>query len=265
MKRSIYIAVFLIAGCQQPIKAPDKVKSVDTLLADKYVSNPDRTKYYITKDTVIIATESADTLTFSRQDFNEIVDNFPELYNEVAMEPEITYYSGGIFKDSIAADGCQKHITFGSEVGQDRYYILYAYFLKKKTGEKRFAEQRRKLTKIYNDINDLFGCLNYGGTCFGHQSSRIAAYTEYSVYLYAKGKDYFTKKYLISNQKQYYIRSLKQLIKDEVSTDNAVIESRLKREKILELNKFVDDLDNLIMDNFYLKQAQAFHYSHYLM
>jgi hypothetical protein len=109
----------------------------------------------------------------------------------------------------------------------------------------------------------LFGSLSYGGTYFEHQASRIAAYTEYSVYWYAKSKDFFTKNYAISKQKQYYIGSLKQLIKDEVSIDNEVIGSRLKRERILEFNKLVDDLNNLITDNFYLKQAQAFHYSHY--
>jgi hypothetical protein len=151
---------------------------------------------------------------------------------------------------------------FASEVGQDVYYALYAYFLKQKNGIDPYEKQRKKLIEIYSNINSLFGHFQYGGTYFGHQQMRILGYAEYSVYLLQKIENGFEKTYNIKKQKELYIKSLRQLILDESEIDyNSLGEQKIERTK--KLNKKVDSLDSLITDVFYLRRAQEFHYIHY--
>ncbi|HSZ86962.1 MAG TPA: hypothetical protein VK787_13095 [Puia sp.] len=123
----------------------------------------------------------------------------------------------------------KKHLSFGSEIGQDEYYILYAYFLKKKNNKNNFEVRRNTLIKIYNDINEIFGMLSYGGTYFGHQGRRIIGYAEYSIYLYSQNEEDYKKKYDISKQKKFYINSLKQFIVNEESADVETVNQRGKR------------------------------------
>ena len=139
---------------------------------------------------------------------------------------------------------------------------LKKYFLKQKNGVKEFAQQRQKLIDIYSNINSLFGHFEYGGTYFGHQSSRILGYAEYSIYLLPKNNDNISKTYDITKQKELYIKSLRQLIEDENKIDfNTLGQEKIERTK--KLNKIVDELDKLITDNFYLRRAQEFQYGHY--
>jgi len=93
---------------------------------------------------------------------------------------------------------------FGSEVGQDDYYALYAYFLKQRNGVNEFVKQRQRLIDIYSNINSLFAYFEYGGTYFGHQSRRILGYAEYSIYLLPKTKDNISKTHDITKQKEFY-------------------------------------------------------------
>lgn len=139
---------------------------------------------------------------------------------------------------------------------------MYAYFLKQRNGVTEFAQQRQKLIDIYSNINSLFGHFEYGGTYFGHQSSRILGYAEYSIYLLPKTKDDISKTYNITTQKELYVKSLRQLIEDESKIDfNTLGQEKIERTK--KLNKIVDELDKLITDNFYLRRAQEFHYGYY--
>jgi hypothetical protein len=201
------------------------------------------------QDTIFISTENGDTLKFTKKDFNRIIDTHTEFFSEFPAEPDLLYYCH-------AEDGDE----FGSEVGQDSYYILYAYFLKQKNGIEKYAQQRKKLIEIYLNINSLFGHLNYGGTYFGHQYYRIAGYAEYSIYLLSE--NIIEKTYSIDKQKKFYIESLRQLIKDESEFDYETLgDAKIERNK--ELNSIVDKIDELITDNFYLRRAQEFHYRSY--
>ena len=70
------------------------------------------------------------------------------------------------------------------------------------------------------------------------------------------------KTYDITKQKELYIKSLRQLIKDENRIDSGTFgKEKIDREK--ELNEIVDNLNELITSNFYLRRAQEFQYSHY--
>ncbi len=260
MKGIIYISVLVIFGCKHP-NTVHIIKSNEIIIENKKDLSID-SSLYTNKDSVVITTENLDTLIYSKKMFNDIVTYFPELYNDRIENPDISYFKSGIYKEIIDSSGNDKSISFGSEAGQDEYYILYAYFLKKKTGEKKFLIRRKTLIKIYNDINDIFGDLQNGGTYFGHQYSRIPSYAEYSINWYSKDQDFFTKSYDITKQKEIYIESLQQLINDEMGINkNESIQALNEPKK--ELFKIVADLKKMITDDFYLKRAQEFQYSHY--
>lgn len=248
MKNILYLIFILTISCNSSTKQTD-LKTIDTTKA--YIKELDKSKFYTAKDTLIITTETNDTLKFSKEHFNEIIDRNSELYDDAVQDPDLTYMCNENWGE------------FSSEVGQDVYFVLYAYFLKQKNGIDSNKERRQKLIYIYSKINSLFGHFEYGGTYFGHQSSKLLGYVEYSIYLYLQNKQYgLVKTYDISKQKKLYINSLRQLILDESKIDfNSLGQEKLKRNK--ELNKIVDELDKLITDNFYLRRTQEFHFRHY--
>jgi hypothetical protein len=268
MRTLIYISTFIIWGCTQRQTNDKKTTASDTSkgLTKSEIELPqnkqDRIKYHTDKDTVYISTESKDTIMYSKEEFNDIIDNFPELTSLNTQNPD-TAYASKIWVDLIDNSGKKKHLSFNSEAGQDEYYILYAYFLKHKNGIEKYSVRRKKLLKIYNTLNGLFATLNYGGTYFGHQYSRIEGYAEYSVYWFRHYEDYFDRPYDISKQKEFYLAGLKQLIIDEVRIDNNLIKENEKAERRKDLFKRVDDLDKEITDNFYLRMAQSFQSDYY--
>ncbi len=232
-----------------------------TILLPK--SKGERARYHTTKDTVYIYSESKDTLKYSKEEFNDIIDNFPELYSGNVTNPDTTFANSKVWVDLVDSIGNKTHLSFSSESGQDEYYVLYAYFLKHKNGIKKYSARRKKLIELYNTLNSLFNQLNYGGTYFGHQYSRIEGYTEFSIYWFASYEDYFDRPYDITKQREYYIGGLKQLILDEEKIDYNTIGKKEKEERRKELFKKVDNLDKLITDNFYLRMAQSFQSDHY--
>lgn len=261
MKQTIYILTITIGllSCNSQPKQVDKKVIADTKAESKKFGN---SKYYTQHDFILITTEIGDTLKYSKDKFNQIVDNFSTLFKYTVQDPDLTYFSNDLWKHILDENGNYVHLSFGSEVGKDNYFILYAYFLKQKNGVKEFAQQRQKLIEIYSNINTLFGHFEYGGTYFGHQSKRILGYAEYSIYILPKCKDDASKTYEITKQKELYIKSLRQLIDDENKIDfNTLGQEKIERSK--RLNKIVGDLDKLITDNFYLRRAQEFQYRHY--
>jgi len=238
-----------LLGCnQQPKTDGALTKNQSDFVSTTQKS--DNSKYYATTDTIEISTETVGTLKYGKEEFNQIVNNHPELFTNYSEEPDIKYYCNGDNKE------------FSSEVGKDEYYVLYAYFLKQKNGIDKYAKHREKIIAIYTNINSLFQRFQYGGTYFGHQYARILGYAEYSVYLYSERIDKFEKTYDITKQKELYIKSLRQLIDDESKIDYETL-GKEKTERNKELNKIVDDINNLITDIFYLRRTQEFHYGYY--
>lgn len=267
----IYIFVLLSLGCNQPekqaaelkdtIKAQSSEKPEEPLLLkhanqdDSYTKKANSkenrlSKHYIQTDSLIIHTEIGETARFSKKEINEIINNHPEFFDEFIRNPDLMYhkYVNGV--------------DFGSEVGQDGYYLLYAYFLKQKNGNEKYASQRRRLINIYSNINALFQRFQYGGTYFGHQHVRILGYAEYAIYMMPKEGELTDKKYNINQQKALYIKSLGQLIKDENQLDFNTLGEE-KPERLKELHQIVNELDKLITNLFYLRQAQEFQYTNY--
>jgi hypothetical protein len=250
MKNLQYIFILTILGCNNQANQTDKTINADTAQQISATKQTDNSIYYTKQDTLLIATEIGDTLKYGKAEFNDVVDNHPEFFTDFPREPDFEYYCNG------------DNAEFGSEVGQDTYYALYAYFLKQKNGIDKYAQQRRKLIDIYSNINSLFGRFQYGGTYFGHQGMRILGYAEYSIYLLPKKKEDIEKTYDITKQKELYVKALRQLIEDESKIDfNTLGNDKIERNN--ELNKIVDELDKLITDAFYLRRAQEFQYRHY--
>jgi hypothetical protein len=250
MKTLFYISILAVLSCSSPTKQSDTKSPADSPSRVMGTKQINKTAYYTTKDTLLITTETGDTLKYSKKEFNYFVDTHPELYTDNVQDPDPTYYR----------DANKKN--FNSEVGQDEYYILYAYFLKQKNGVDKYTEQRKKLIDIFSDINSLYQRFQHGGTYFGHQASRVLGYAEFSVYLYKRYEDQLSKTYDITKQKALYIQSLRQLASDEVQNDNETLEQENTGRK-KELNAIVDNINQAITDNFYLRRAQEFQYEHY--
>jgi hypothetical protein len=248
--KTLFCIPFLtFLSCNSPTEHAD-TKSYSDTSNQLSTRDVEKSNYYTAKDSLLIITETRDTLKYNREEFNAIVDNHPELYSDNTQDPDPTYHCKADKKG------------FGSEVGQDEYYILYAYFLKQKNGVEKYQERRKKLIDIYSNINSLFGQLQYGGTYFGHQTSRILGYAEYSVYLYKYYENNLSKTYDITKQKGLYIKSLRQLIDDETKIDNETLgQGKTRRNK--ELNTIVDNIAKTITDRFYLGRSQEFQYGHY--
>jgi hypothetical protein len=210
----------------------------------------DSTIYNTSKDTLLILAGARDTLKYTLNQLKKIMVNHSELTDSMTQNPDLTYYSRSHPKD------------FVSEVGQDEYYMLYAYFLQQRNGIDKYEVERKRLIEIYDNINFLFQHLQYGGTYFGNQYARILAYAEFSIYLYIGIESDFSKTYSITKQKELYIQSLRQIIQDDSKIDyDTVGKQKIKRNE--ELNKTVDRIGHEITGYFYLRQAQNFQYDHY--
>jgi len=212
MKNILYILFLMTLSCNNHSNQTDKTTIEKNTLKDN-------SKYYTIQDTVVIATEIGDTLKYAKAKFNDIIEKHPEFFEEYPDDPDKAYFCSN-FKDGY---------DFDCEVGRDEYYTLYAYFLKQRNGDEKFASQRQKLINIYSNINSLFGHLQYGGTYFEHQDSRILGYAEYSIYLISEIK--IEKTYDITKQKELYIKSLRQLIEDESKIDFETLDKDKKSER----------------------------------
>ncbi|OQP56851.1 hypothetical protein A3860_09715 [Niastella vici] len=260
MKTLLCVSLLTVLSCKRAAKQGEKdahvgqrgkESRVDTATVQAEATKPgDRSAYYITKDSLLIATETGDTLIYGRDEFNTIVDTHPELYSDDIRYPDLTFYCNG------------SRDAYNSEAGQDVYYVLYAYFLKQKNGIDKYAMRRKRLIDIYSNINLLFARLHNGGTFFGHQGLRILGYAEYSIYVYKLYEKDISEPYDISKQKDLYIKSLRLLYSDGSKNTEGLLDPE-RRARIRDLNAIVDNISKAITDNFYLQRAQEFHYDHY--
>jgi hypothetical protein len=241
--------IVILSACNHNSAQTDQ-KSAADIKSDLSNTRPDHSKYHVANDVTIVVNELPDTLRYTKADFNNLVDTHPEFFSDIQENPDLTY-------QCMAEYG-----RFGSEAGRDEYYILYAYFLKQKNEGEKYAACRSRMIDIYSNINSLYAAVQYGGTYFGHQFSRIIGYAEYAVSLYKDFGQHPEKKYDISKQKGLYIKSLRQLVADEISIGPESTEQE-KIDRSKELNALVDKIDKDITDIFYLRRAQEFQYRHY--
>lgn len=267
--KSIYfIAIFTIClSCKKDNSVKEKKlqtekKSDNELLIQglpKIIDNPK-----LEKEKIVIYTEKDnESLSLSKNELNKIEKLFPLFKSEFISNPNEAYSASGEWKDYINHNGKKEHYSFGSEAGQDKFCLIYTYYLKQKNGEQKFKTERQNLIKLYKAINELYGELNYGGTFYSHQNKRLNAFAEYSVYLLKINGEYYNKKYDFRNQKKIYLKSLIQYVTDEESQNvynqMDLVENKPKAlERAKELERKIDILQKLITNYFYLNQVQEF-------
>lgn len=207
-------------------------------------------------DTVLVFPETKDTLSYTKKELEEIIAAYPTLTSDYVRSPDMSYAA-----DPCGTSGNEMALRFSPEAGQDAYYMLYAYFLRQKA-KNSDSGMRRWLLKIFQDINGIHWGLSGGGTYYGHQYARILGYAEYALYCYQLDSSYYQSSYLITTQKKLFIQSLRQQIADELQNNYDFTEvDKVKLKK--KLLATVSDLDKMITNKFYLKEAMKFEYSYY--
>ena len=196
------------------------------------------------KDSVLIHSHSIrDTFKFSKAEFKSILENHPEINLHPPLHPEIAYQNNDK--------------GFNSETGQDVYFTIYAYNLEKYNHNRE--QFRTKLIEAFHKVNSIHGLYKRGGSFFGHQKARIAAYAEFDVYSYRNRKP--TLKDLKKN-KTNYIDSLKVCFeKGIVKMVNTPEKAKtlLLEDIYLEISQLEKLIDNDIM----LKAIRDFEQLHY--
>jgi hypothetical protein len=215
-------------------------------------------KYHTNKDTVYIPTENGD-IVYSRDEWNCIIDSFPELYSDNIVPPDTTYANSRLWVKWIDSLGNEQHVTFGCEVCRDAYYGLYAWFLKNKNGIAKHAARRKKLIEIYTSINRLFSILNSGGTYYGHQIPRIEGYVEYDIYRFIHKKALFADPSDFRQQKAQFISTLQQ----NFAKDDPSIKDEYQRKRILEMRELIHAISKDITDYYFLETARLFRKDNY--
>ena len=201
-------------------------------------------KAYHLKDSISIHSHSIrDTFKFSKAEFKSILENHPEINLHPPLHPEIAYQNNDK--------------GFNSETGQDVYFTIYAYNLEKYNYN--IEQFRTKLIEAFHKVNYIHGLYKRGGSFFGHQKARIAAYAEFDVYSYRNRKP--TLKDLKKN-KTNYIDSLKVCFeKGIVKMVNTPEKAKtlLLEDIYLEISQLEKLIDNDIM----LKAIRDFEQRHY--
>ena len=203
--------------------------------------------FYTSKDSVLINEDLKIYVT--KEEYNSTIDSCPEFVDEYITSPDNMYNR----KDST--------LEFGSEVGQDSYYLYYAHFLQMKYEEEDYTEVRKNLSSIYYDLNYIFKELNQGGTFYGHMGARIPSYVEYSVYLYHLTKEDFTVHNNINAQKKKFINLLKQTVRDRIKDDGNINSKKVLRKDLIQS---INQIEKRITNSFYLSQTHIFYVNNYI-
>lgn len=262
MKQLIFLLPVMLFACNTAIKNDDLAQT-DTAIVKAKGINAAKTAYYATTDTVIIASKYFDTLAFSKKEFNDIIDHYPSLYEDLTVPPDIAHAKDIAVATKAISEEDTGELVFNSEAGKDAYYSLYAHFLIQKDSSQVLIRRRDVLNGIYQDVNDMAGELARGGTYFGHQYNRIAAYAEYAVNMFDFDTTSFLKSYDISKQKALFIASLKQRVTDELTLDNDFINANDKEAHKKKIFSYINNIEGQITDGFYLYYAQQFYYNNY--
>lgn len=246
---------FCLVSCSQNKLEKQNTNPICQEKSEEQTTNQfDPKKYYTTKDSVLLASFEEDIVYVLKDDFNDVVRKHPEFFVEYPTDPERTY-----------AENSDEQFT--SEVGQDDYYLYYAYFLKNTNEmykiDDDFDHQRNKIMIIYTRLNRIFSLLDGGGPGYMHLYRRTFGEAEYAVYLYALTRKDFTVKYDISKQKDLFKQTLQQIVTDRLENTFDIHETE-KPEIKRELFSLINEIDTQIADSFYLAQAQQFYYSNYV-
>ena len=215
--------------------------SCNNIKSEKISESTDDIAYYFPQDSnknFIILEYRGDTLqTLSKSEYEDILKNeLKEIVEYQTLSPDSLYH--------IQA---HRTLNYGSEQGQDLYYLIYAKYLSENMN-KDIPE------KIKNDLEELFHSVNVFmneneslglGSGFFHMSQRIPAYAQYELIEYNRKENQIKPN---TKRKKDFLNLLEREIEDNSSE---VMKLAMK------------DFDKIIDSEFKLSKAIEFMNQHY--
>jgi hypothetical protein len=190
----------------------------------------------------IILEFRGDTLqTISKSDYEDF------LKNELS---EIVQYET-LYPDSLYHIQAYNSLNFGSEQGQDLYYLIYSKYLSENINKDIPQKMSNDLEDLFHSVNIFFNenSLLGLGSGFFHMSQRIPAYAQFELIGYNQKEDKIKPN---TKKKKDFLNLLERIIEGE---NNRMIKLAMK------------DFDKIIDSDFKLKKAIKFvnqNYGHFL-
>ena len=205
--------------------------------------NPEK----VSKDSVSISSTSIKgTFTYSKKEFEQILELHPEISLYPPLHPDLAYN--------------KNYIGFIDETGKDVYYTIYAYLLKEKNKGRNFKRLRKELIEAFLKINYIHAYYKRGGSGFSHQKPRIAAFAEFSLYQKSQNKNLKHSRFEI--MKEEFLNELK------TNMNQGILKLKnmpnyAKERKILEIGLEIKSLDKLIKTSYILEEVKLFEDKYY--
>ena len=184
--------------------------SCDNIKSEKISESTDDTVNYLPQDSnknFIILEFRGDTLqTLSKSDYEDILNNeLQEIVEYKTLSPDSLYH--------IQAD---RTLNYGSEQGQDLYYLIYAKYLSENMNKDIPEKVKNDLEELFHSVNvymNEIGLLGLGSRFF-HMSHRIPAYAQYELIGYNQKKDEIKPN---TKRKKEFLNMLEKKIEDKNS------------------------------------------------
>lgn len=205
-------------------------------------------KINVQNDSIVLLQTDENTIYIKQNDLNDIISKHPEFLDIGYSSPDILYNVNPI--------------DFESEVGQDDYFLFYAYFLKEKHQTKKDNINRKKFIEIYNSLNRIFSLIDNGGTGFAHLYMRLYGYAEFSLLNYNHNVQFNEVSVNYSEQKKFFIESLKLIAFNRL--ENEWNYTKKEKQQIKnEIKQLITKINNQITDSYLLNETQKFLFSTY--
>jgi hypothetical protein len=231
---------------QDSLKYLKMQDSIQILIADT-IKNPD----------ILIYKDKYDKMTYKKFDLDSVEKYHPLLVDTTIYSPSHILYQ--IDNDEFNKKGISTQFKFNCEACLDDFYVIYAYFLKRKT-QNHYPKIKKQLFEAYQQINRYYGHWNNGGTYFGHQSWRIIGYAEFDLYNYIK---YQEEEHIEPNYRKHkalFISVLKQRMLDKAKAEPYEFYKDKKTKMLDCINKIDKSIDNW----FVLQKAILFEKQNYV-
>ncbi|MEZ4850355.1 MAG: hypothetical protein R3B93_17430 [Bacteroidia bacterium] len=214
------------------------------------------------QENIVVLEDGKHRIIYQKSELARITTIFPELLPEpYPLHPDVAYDNRGT--DYVSSEKDMDIVMgFNSEAGQDKFYILYAYFLRQKNGNEADPKMRQNLIQIYRLINEINQSLYIGGTFYAHQYYRIYGYVEYAIYSMNQPNSQRSRSADIRGDKITFIGELREMVMEEITLDESISETQKLRKKET-VEQMLTDLDQLITNRFLLKSAQEFQDRYY--
>jgi len=248
MKIFLIAYMLLLVSCTKSRETVVDLPSVDTIPSEPIPQETDT----ITRIEVIL--NDSVKLKYPKVAYDGFARWFKTMQSKKIMPPDAA------LQNFVALDDYNDiQIYFTSEVGQDDFYMLYAYFLQQVNGVEKYSKERHALFSAFRILNKLRWYYEYGGTYFGHMHDRIYGYAEFSITTIDKDLSNNTN---IDKEKNTFLSDLKKVYIQNLKEDgNTLLKDKPKREK--EMVKMIDEMGAYITNAYQLKEVKQFYADHY--